>query len=461
MPPITDLHCALGAVVGAREVNQAHRMHIQPFRASWRWHGHEFIANGFARDLDSTFQRVHSREKPRKRPHPKVQIVPVPSIHPKQSQLGIYAFTVYRDTTRNSVLNALTRKRFCNIIHSTKTISGLKMPITIEQVSQKTGLSVSTVSKAMNDYPDIAPETKKRVLQAARELNYHPSAAARNLRRKHTSKIGFVLPFAVSYISEYVSELITGAAMAAEATGYNLVLYINQPNQHEQLAKICRAREVDGLLLRGTDHVEETFALLDREEIPFVITGRRVDHPRASFIVPDNFGGAVMLMRHLIELGHTRIAFTARPALFESNTDRMAGYCEGLREAGIAVDRALIVETSVEPRSGYRAMNQLLDLSNPPTALFAIHDLIAIDAMQAAFDRGLRVPEDISIASFDGIQSTQITKPPITTVRQPITDIGKRAVEILLARIADHSTSPVREIVPVQLIVRESTARAK
>jgi len=335
------------------------------------------------------------------------------------------------------------------------------MPITIEQVSQKTGLSVSTVSKALNDYPDIAPETKARVLQIARELNYQPSAAARNLRRKHTNKIGFVLPFAVSYISEYVSELITGAAMAAEATGYNIVLYTNQSNQHEQLAKICRAREVDGLLLRGTDHVDETFALLDQEQMPFVITGRRVEHPRASYIVPDNFGGALLLMRHLIELGHTRIAYTARPALFETNTDRMAGYLEGLRQADIAVDRDLIIETSVEPRSGYRAMNQLLDLPNPPTALFAMHDLIAIDALQAAFDRGLRVPQDISIASFDGIQATQITQPPITTVRQPITDIGKRAVEMVLAHIQDRSLAPMREIVSVQLVVRESTGRAK
>ena len=132
-----------------------------------------------------------------------------------------------------------------------------------------------------------------------------------------------------------------------------------------------------------------------------------------------------------------------------------------MRESGIIVDRDLLIETTVEPRSGYIAMNRLLDLPNPPTALFAIHDLIAIDAMQAAFDRGLRVPEDISIASFDGIQSTQITKPPITTVRQPITDIGKRAVEILFSHIQDPSIPPTRETVPVQLIVRESNARAK
>ncbi len=335
------------------------------------------------------------------------------------------------------------------------------MPVSIEQVSKQIGLSVSTVSKALNDYPDIAPETKQRVLKIARELNYHPSAAARNLRRKRTNMIGFVLPFAMSYISEYVSELITGAVLAAESVGYNLILYTNQPNEQEQLTKICRAREVDGLLLRGTDRIDETFALLEREKIPFIITGRRVSHPHVSYIAEDGFGGSLMLMHHFIALGHKRIAFTARPALFETNTDRMAGYLEGLREAGMPVDRDLIIETNVEPRSGYQAMNKLFDLPNPPTALFAIHDLIAIDAMQAAFDRGLRVPEDISIASYDGIQSTQITKPPITTVRQPITDIGKRAVEMLLARIQDFSTPPMRETVPVQLIVRESTAHVE
>lgn len=334
------------------------------------------------------------------------------------------------------------------------------MPVTIDDISRHLGLSVSTVSKVMNGYSDVSQKTRERVLEAARVLEYHPSAAARNLRRQRTNKLGFLLPYPISYTSEYIAELLTGAAMAAETVDYNLVLYTKMANELDQLTRICRAREVDGLLLRGSGEMEDTIALLRRESIPFVVLGRRVDNPDVSYIAPDGVGGSLALMRHLIGLGHRRIAFTARPELFETNTDRMAGYLQGLAEAGLPVDPDLIVTTAIEPRSGYRAMNTLLDLPEPPTALYAIHDLVAIDALQAAIDRGLRIPDDIAIASFDGVPSTLVTTPPLTVVRQPIPEVGKQAVEMLLAHLNDPDHPAEHRILPVHLVVRQSTVGA-
>lgn len=331
------------------------------------------------------------------------------------------------------------------------------MPVTIDDISRHLGLSVSTVSKVLNGYSDVSEKTRERVLAVARELEYHPSAAARNLRRQRTNKIGFLLPGWLPYTSEYTGELIIGATLVAEKADYNVILYTSMANEHEKLVRICRAREVDGLLLRGSGNIEATITLLKRENIPFVLVGRAVDHPDVSYVAPDNLGGSITLMRHLIALGHRRIGFTARPELHETHRDRMLGYRQSLEEAGIAYDESLVVWTKIEPRSGYLAMEQLLDLPNPPTALYAIHDLIAIDALQAAKDRGLRVPDDIAIATFDGLPSTLLTSPPLTAVHQPVRDVGQQAVEMLLAHIADPGQSAVHHILPVHLSPRQST----
>lgn len=333
------------------------------------------------------------------------------------------------------------------------------MSVTIKDIAQHLGIAVSTVSKALNNYSDVSQKTKERVLAAARELDYHPSAAARNLRRRRTDKIGFSFSFPVSLMSDYISRLITGAVTAAEKQGHNLILYPLMDDQVKQLTQICRAREVDGLLLLGRAQMEQTtIALLKQEDIPFVVVGRRVENPEVSFVTPDHLSGALAITRHLIELGHKRIAFTTRPALGITSRDRLASYRQALSEAGIPFDENLVVPTSIEPDSSYQAMNTLLDLPNPPTAVFAIHDLVAIECLRAATDRGLRVPEDVAIAGFDNWRASLTTYPPLTTIHPPLSDIGFRATEILLARVADRSLPSERVTLPVELVIRQSTA---
>ena len=330
------------------------------------------------------------------------------------------------------------------------------MSVTIEDISQKLGISVSTVSKALNDYPDVAPDTRERVKAAAIALDYHPSAAARNLRRGRTDKIGLLINNPISFISEYISEIMSGAALMAEAYNHNLILYTTAVDHPDRLKRICRAREVDGLMLIF-EPSDEAVAVLEKEGMPFVVFGRRSKHPDVSFIAPDNQDGAYNLTLHLIEQGHRRIGFTTRPQLGTVSEDRFAGYRQALEEASLPFDPKLIVETVIEPRSGCRALEALLQLDDPPTALFAFYDLMAVDAAQAAQERHLRIPEDIAIAGFDGLRSSLITTPAITTVEQPLEKMGQQATEILLRHVRDGNTPPERITLPVQLIVRDST----
>jgi len=333
------------------------------------------------------------------------------------------------------------------------------MSVTIEDIARHLGIAVSTVSKALNDYSDVSQETKERVLAAARELNYHPSAAARNLRRRRTDKIGFSFSFPVSLMSDYISRLITGVVAAAEQQGFNVILYPLMEDQVTQLTQICRAREVDGLLLLGRAQMEQTtIALLKQERIPFVVAGRRVENPEVSFVTPDHSAGALAVTRHLIELGHRRIAFTPRPELGATSRDRLASYKQALAEAEIPFEEDLLAFTSTVPGHDYQAMDKLLDLPNPPTAVFAIHDTVAMECLRAATDRGLRVPEDLAIAGFDDWRASLTTQPPLTTVHPPLSDVGFQATKILLARVADRSLPPERVTLPVELIVRQSTA---
>ena len=333
------------------------------------------------------------------------------------------------------------------------------MAVTIQDIARHLNLAPSTVSKALNDYPHISTATKNRVLEAAQRLDYVPSATARNLRRRRTEKIGFSFSFPFSVMSDYVSGLIAGAVTAAEKQGYNLTLYPLLDDQLKQLTQICRSREVDGLLLLGRPQMAlTTLPLLKKEGIPFVVVGRWVEDPDISFVKANDPEGAFAITTHLIAMGHRRIAFTLRPHVGAISRDRFSGYRKALSAAEIPLDDELVVETSFAPDSGYMAMNRLLDLAEPPTAVFAIHDLVAVECLRAATDRGLRIPDDIAIAGFDNWRVSLTTHPPLTTVHPPLEEIGLRAMETLLAHVADPNQPSRRLILPVELVVRRSTA---
>jgi len=337
------------------------------------------------------------------------------------------------------------------------------MTTDIRDIAKHLGLSVSTVSKALNGYGSVSETTRARILRVAQELNYYPSRAARSLRNNRTEKIGLVLYTSTplsNRSSEYYFEIIRGAATAAEGRGFNLILYLTVANQRERLTHICRSREVDCLILMvGTGAVDEPVAALLEEELPFIVLNKHPQLPKASYIVSEHEDGAFRAVEHLIELGHRRIAYLGRKDDPETNGDRYAGYRRALHAHGIALDESRVVLASSQPLGAYSAMQGLLARGDQPTAVFAYSDAWAIGALRAISERGLTVPRDISIVGFDDLRAASLTNPPLTTVRQQLTELGRQAIEALLLQVeGGDSATTLQRKVPVELVVRQSTA---
>ncbi len=332
------------------------------------------------------------------------------------------------------------------------------MPVTITDIAQHLNLSVSTVSKALNGYSDVSKKTRDLVQDAARELNYHPSSAARNLRRQRTEKIGYLFSYPISTVSEYVMRLITGAMAAAEQAGYNLILYPLLGDSMAQSEQICRSREVDGVLLMSTEKLDKIAAMLKTESIPFVVVGQRATQPHcASYITPDNVTAGRLATQHLLDLGHRRIAYTARPILTTTSHDRFDGYCQALAALDVPYDEQLIIHTDPTMTDLPQRVQHLLTLPAPPTAIIAIHDLIAFELLEILTDMGIRVPQQMALVGSDNWRFSQTTNPPLTTIQPPLFEIGRQATEALLARIADNTHPPIQRTLPVELIIRQST----
>ncbi|MEM7029852.1 MAG: LacI family DNA-binding transcriptional regulator [Chloroflexota bacterium] len=331
------------------------------------------------------------------------------------------------------------------------------MPVSIQDIAKQLDLAPSTVSKALNDYPHISVKTKKRVLDAAQALGYVPSAAARDLRRRKTDRIGFLYGFASVDIGEYASRLINGAVSEAEQAGYNILLYPLTGNRLERLTRICKTREVDGLLLMGGEHLNAAIDLLQAEQIPFVVLNRHLDQPNVSFVAANYHQGTMMAMHHLIKLGHKKIAFVGQDVLEKLHYDRISSYKQALQEANLPLDNQLIISAGTTPGDGYKAMQTLLALTDPPTAVLVIHDPLAIECLQAAKDAGYHIPNDVALVGSDNLRESQATQPPLTTIHPPLAEIGRQAMRCLLRQLS-HKDQPVTQaILPVNLVIRQST----
>lgn len=331
------------------------------------------------------------------------------------------------------------------------------MAITLQEIARYVKLSPSTVSKALNDYPRVSDETKSRVIAAARELGYYPMAAARDLRRRKTNRIGFSFGFPNVDIGEFASRLITGVVATAEKAGYNILLYPLTGDQLQKLTSICKTGEVDGLLLMGSEYLVESVALLRREQFPFVVLNRQIDEPDVAFVTADHVTATAEAARHLIDLGHRRIAYIGQAVLGKVHHDRIAGYRQALQAADLAVDEGLVVSASPVPGAGAQLIRQLLARPEPPTAILAIHDPLAIECLQAIQALGLRVPEDVAIVGSDNLRGSQDSRPTLTTIHPPLAEIGRQAMAGLLRRLSDNSLPPTRLVLPARLVIREST----
>ncbi|MFB9274728.1 LacI family DNA-binding transcriptional regulator [Cohnella cellulosilytica] len=330
------------------------------------------------------------------------------------------------------------------------------MKINILDVARKSGLSVVTVSRVLNNSSSVRPKNKEKVLQAMKELNYHPNASARSLARGRTGIIGLML---TTLDDSFFDTVVKEANDRLVEHGYLLALSVAQSFGDGFRRSLFQEDRVDGVILLSPTDEDELVAELQSRKIPFVLIDNSRDHPSASSVIVDNFKGGYEAAKHLIELGHTRIAHIVGPDPFLSSRERERGFLAALEEAGLKPDR--LEKGTFDMASGYGIATRWIDAGDLPSALFAADDYIALGVVDACLNRGIRIPEELSVVGFDDQKFASEFRPRLTTVRQPADKIGAAGVELLLAAMSDPAKRPATVTVEPTLIVRESTARKR
>ena len=328
-------------------------------------------------------------------------------------------------------------------------------PATLLDVARRAGVSASTVSRILNGTAKVADAKRQNVLEAIKALNFTPNQLAQNLKSGNSMTIGIVVQ---DISSPFFDEALRGVDEGLKGTGYTSVIVSGHWNaeEEEERIRLLLARKVDGIIVLSGRLSDEAVLRYSRTR-PIVSTGRNLHTGSAIGFKIDNEHGAFLAVQHLIQLGHRRIAFVTGPDDHADAVDRLKGYVRALTEAHIEIDPNLIAAGNFHEVSGLTAVSQLLEKGQPFSAIFAANDLSAYGVRLGLYRKGIRVPEDISLVGFDDLPGSAYTAPPLTTIRQPIYEMGRIAIDALLDIIEGKQAH--REVPPVQLVVRETTRK--
>jgi DNA-binding LacI/PurR family transcriptional regulator len=329
---------------------------------------------------------------------------------------------------------------------------------TIYDVARLAGVSRSTVSRVLNGKSEVDPKTAELVMEAIKKLNYHPNASARALVRQKSDMIGVML---ADVTDASYQKIIKGIESVASFRNFGVVYY----NTHEDLEKnrpllstVVDSGKVDGLLIVGS-RLDDNRIIQEMAErgVPIALIERFLPNPEITCVCCDSEQGTRLAVEHFVRLGHNRIGCITGNLLFSSAQERLDGFRKSMTRHQLPEIEEYIVKGNYDHDSGYTAMKQLLQLENPPTAVFVCNDMMAFGAILAIKEYGLTVPEDVAIIGYDDIFFASITYPQLTTVRQPFLEMGKLAAQGLIDRITmgDRATA-IREVLPVKLMIRRS-----
>jgi LacI family transcriptional regulator len=335
----------------------------------------------------------------------------------------------------------------------------------IQDIAAQIGVSVATVSRALNGSPEVSEATRERVLQLARELDYTPSAAARTLVRRRSNVVGVILetgPGHPDLLHPFFQEVLVGLQHGAGEHGYDLLLFAgdapgNGFGGSHSYARRAEHHGIGGVVVMGFDGEHPEMRKLIEADVPCMAVDSDLGGPRCGLVASDNREAAAEAVRHLHGLGRRRIATITGALETRPAAERLAGYRDAIEEVALEAREDYVAEGDYYADSGYESALRLLALAEPPNAIFAASDMMAAGVLQAAHECGVRVPEELAVVGFDDIAVAALLQPPLTTVRQAKEKLGRAAAEGLIQMIEDPGAPPPRVQVPARLIVRASS----
>lgn len=329
--------------------------------------------------------------------------------------------------------------------------------VTLERIASLAKVSRSTVSRVINNDPNVSEKTRKRVKQVIEEINYQPNMAARRLAGGRTGVIGLLAPMGVStlFTDPFFPLVVQGVSSACSTLNYSVILWLAEPEyERRRVRQVINNHCIDGAVIASILIDDPLLKLLIEDNLPFVLIGRYPGNGNVSYVDVDNRTAAFEAVEYLVKVGYRRIATITGPLNMIAGHDRFEGYLEALRHYGLIKDARLIQESDFTEQGGYNAMSQLLD--EKPEAVFIASDMMAVGAMHAVTNAGLRIPEDIGILGFDDMPFAAKLEPPLSTVRQPIYQCGEAAAKMLIERIEDSQMHHHQLILPTELVIRET-----
>jgi LacI family transcriptional regulator len=329
---------------------------------------------------------------------------------------------------------------------------------TIRDIADLAGVSIATVSRVLNDRPDVAPGTRETVLQVVREHGFSTNRGARALSSGRTGMIGLMLPLVGD---AYFGPLLEGAAEALYESDMRIVLAPTLHKHDREVSVIERLARgtTDGAILMLPEESADELLALQRQGFPFVVVDPREQPPEGIACVSAmHAAGAKQATEHLLALGHRRIGAIAGTKGWYATEERLAGFRAALAGAGILLDPELVVYSDWRIPRGTEAARELLSLDDPPTAIFGFNDNVAIGALHAARERGLTVPYDLSVVGFDDTEQAVIVTPRLTSVSQPLAELGRMGVSLLIRILEGQRVDALRVELATRLVVRDSTA---
>jgi LacI family transcriptional regulator len=337
---------------------------------------------------------------------------------------------------------------------------GPSQPVTLRDVAEAAGVHTATASRALNPKARqlVNAETVRRVMRAAESLGYQPNPIARSLKTSRSSTVGLVIP---DLTNPLFPPIVRGIENVLESAGYSALIVNtdNDPERERTLIESLRSRQVEGLIVATARLDHPLLRELRDQHVKIVLINRRIEDLRMPFVVGDDAAGIGQAVKHLVDLGHTRIAHLAGPQITSTGRERSRAFRHAVRDYGVEEDPGLIVECAHwSEDDGAAAMRALLDGGAPFTAVVAGNDLIALGCYDVFAERGISCPEDVSVVGFNGMPFLDKLRPPLTTIAVPHHELGAEAARMLLDAIDEPERHPRSLLLPVTLVVRGSTA---